>query len=132
MAQISRNWNRAKLIYLVLLNICQKELSFTSFYLKYVLSLSSLSLSLYLHNDNICQEYQNITWNTMSLDLSSWSPQQSSLSFFSRTRDDPSISPSPVPSSQTQSPHRFPGVLGFHQIILKSALLLTNMVKLKS
>ena len=36
-----------------------------------------------------------ITWNTMSPDISS-------LSFFSRTRDDPFISPSQVPSSQTR------------------------------
>ena len=36
----------------------------------------------------------------MSLDLSSWSPQQSSLSSFSRTRGDPSSSPAPALSSQ--------------------------------
>ena len=47
---------------------------------------------------------QFIIWDIMSLDLSSWSPRQSSLSSFSRTRDDPSSSSAPALSSQTRSP----------------------------
>ena len=37
------------------------------------------------------------------------SPEQETIPPFA-------ISPSPVPSSQTQSPHRSPGVLGFHPL----------------